>query len=67
MTNQEKEIVRRWLEKQLDLAFRKGNQYRNLTDKESKQSFQYWESHYEITDSLMGSLSLEKVEEVVNA
>lgn len=63
MTIQEKEVIHQWLEKRLDLAFSKENQYRNLTDEESRKSFHYWESCYQIVDSLMGSLSLEKVEE----
>jgi hypothetical protein len=56
MNKTEKEIIHKWLEKRLDVAFKKSLRQGD------EDIAKYWDTHYNIVDSLISRLSLEKEE-----
>jgi hypothetical protein len=54
MNKVEKEIINKWLEERLDVALKKSLRQGD------EDLAKYWDTHYNIVDSLISSLSLEK-------
>ncbi len=56
MNKVEKEIINKWLEERLDVALKKSLRQGD------EDLAKYWDTHYNIVDSLISRLSLEKEE-----